>query len=362
MRLFFDYHHGGLARAISQTFAGRLGHTVIFPSDEIVTDYVTARGDGEHVGWAPELFQGIHLFPWNHHEWAHRVKVWGRDELVREGFDVAFVTYHGDPGFTPWVRDLAAPNSKLVGLGGNAGGVFDAPNFLTTDKAAYDLTPDTVHKQMFEQELCVNYGAYYAPILPHHARNIGNQVHGYMHQVAGDVIQDTLMTGYCPHCRDAIPVQRPVTDYVGIWEGLQAHMPDYNFQLYGHLSEDHGGIMCYREAHLLYETHRMATFLHYKPQEGWGHCPLQMVACGRPPIVAEGFFRYRQAGKYLIPEVTCFEADRSDPAKIADRIRELTSDPRRWAQLSRRCYDVAQELMDWDLEAARVQTFLERLV
>lgn len=363
--IFADFHHGALARSVCQTFAGRLGHTLLFPDESMCVDYMTNVKATPHVGWFPMSHIHTAMFPLGYEAWEHRIRAVDMQSATGLGIDVFLCTNHTNPDFILWVKENTAPSAKVVGVAGNAGVRFpwdEVPNLLSCDGTTVEGAPNEVHSAFFAQELCLHYGAYFVPVLPHMQRRLVNMIHGYMDYPPSDIIHDTLRHGYCPHCQSNPPYGTEPTDYAAMWEGLGEHLPEYDLSLYGHGSEWHGGRMLHRESHVLYATHQHGAGLHYKWSEGWGHAVLQMAATGRPPIVPEGYFRYKEAGRYLIPEVTCFEADRTDPARVASRIRDLTGNLTHWNEMCRRSFDVSGELMDWEYEARRVGRFMEELI
>ena len=77
-------------------------------------------------------------------------------------------------------------------------------------------------------------------------------------------------------------------------------------------------------------------------------------------IVPEGFFKYRTAGRYLIPNITCFEAS-WDASAICEAIDQVTKDIDTANAYAYACWKAAQGLFQWDHEAWRVKKWMEGL-
>ena len=99
---------------------------------------------------------------------------------------------------------------------------------------------------------------------------------------------------------------------------------------------------------------------HFKTFEGWGHSLLQSIVCGRPVIVPRNFYRHRTAGKYLIPEVNCFECD-WDARSIKDVVKRVTQDVDTANHYAEATFNLSKSLFNWEHEAWRLSRWLEEL-
>jgi len=100
--------------------------------------------------------------------------------------------------------------------------------------------------------------------------------------------------------------------------------------------------------------------VHMKTYDGYGFSMLQSIAMGRLVIVPRGFHRYRTAGRILIPNLTCLESEWTADSLIGV-IKDFTSDISMANAMSESCHKVSRALFDFDLEARRIEKFLQNL-
>jgi len=135
-------------------------------------------------------------------------------------------------------------------------------------------------------------------------------------------------------------------------------MPDYTFAEYG-MGTRYG----YTPPALLHHKYKACSVtLHFKHMEGFGFSLIQSLACGTPAIVPRGFYKYRTAGRYLIPGVTCLEAD-WDAESIQGAIQEITGDEDRYQRWVHDCGRVAGAIIEQDrkMSVIRLREFMREL-
>lgn len=134
-------------------------------------------------------------------------------------------------------------------------------------------------------------------------------------------------------------------------------LPNYTFNDYGINCK----IGCKPEIQLPIEYASGALSVHMKTYDGYGFSMLQSIACGRPVIVPRRFHRYRTANHYLIPNVTCFEAE-WNAHSVVEIVKYVTESVDRANHYARACWDASKGLFNWEHEAWRVGEFLGRLI
>jgi len=354
LKLFCDFHHGGLARSMWYLFGDRLGYEIRFPHYNFTHD--VAPG-----GVWNELHEdGIaHIGEWDGEAWRARGGLIEKQEFLDTKWDIILVTRHESMAV---FKSLGHPKPgvKYIGVAGNENIFYDStwiPNLLSTDCSTYRNAPADVYKILTGQELGRQYGKTFVPV----TAEALHKVNTYLNNMTGHDVDFTwgcdAFNG-CPHC-EGIPRKHEPVNLFKLWESTRKATPDYQWGLYGHFNDNcNGRAVIETELAAVYAS--AALTWHYKTAEGWGHSLLQSIACGRPVIVPEKFFRYKNAGRYLIPEQTCFECDYT-AENIAQTIRRVTADIDTANHYAKRCWDVAHTLFDWSHEAWRVKKWMENL-
>jgi hypothetical protein len=252
---------------------------------------------------------------------------------------------------------------KPIAISGNQGGGFDwswVLGLLTSDLMTYHHSPLPPEKKLhYSQEITVKTPAF----VPIHESNL-NRVHCYQNFLSNyktpyDLRFVTNPENFCPHCSAPIPRGKPImSDLVpstlDLWRECRERLPNHVFNSYGWNCEQ--GFI--EECFLNLKYTESALSWHFKHCEGYGFSLLQSIACGRLPIVQERFYRYRTAGRYLIPNLTCFEVPWNADS-ISEVIRWFTSDLDRANQYSEACWKAGKGLFNWEHEAYRVAEWLK---
>ncbi len=365
MRIFCDFHHAGMAQGIYRLFHDRLGHDVMFPSNSFcyhVTEQYKPKDGGALWTMASEL-------PWTWCGCDDMPHLIGRDEFLNFDWDMIIVSRTESQQV---FRDLLKAHSnctnvRVLGVHGNQGGGYDyewVRDLITSDLSTLVLAPDSLNVLHYSQEIGKHFFGEYVPVEPsgQHTVNcfmnfLTNYREPYYETGDADVF------GYCPHCHMSMdddgwwaPIERCSPNE--LWWKIKADLAQsdasYQMKSYGLGCDD-----CQIPNQDLPKTYQFGALTwHYKHVEGYGFSMLQSIAIGRPVLVQEKFYRYRTAGRYLIPGLTCFETS-WDAKEIADLIRWYTYDLDRVNQYGAACHRAAQGLFNWDHEAYRVNEFLE---
>jgi len=362
MKIFIDYHHSGAARGQVLLLQERLKHDVYFPNAMFV-DGVVRKGLCDNTqllsvdkNWLKELGEDI---PFNNDI--------SLDEFMSTEWDVVMCTRIETQNMFRWLVENhpRGKNIKIIGMTGNDAVEFDwglVRNLMATDYPTYENAPRDVNKIYYSQEISSNFGRKYVPITDH----IGTVVNCYINcwnNFDGPWVWDAgyARHGHCPHCgmrtdNTRLGASNPVSPF-GIWAEVRRRLSgDVAMRSYGIACDD--GFIPEPQLPVYYEN-SVAT-IHMKTYDGYGFSVLQSIASGRIAIVPKQFFRYRTAGKYLIPGVTCIEVDWSVDS-LEEAVRYITGDIHRADVLNHACYDAARGLFNWDCEAFRVDEFLSKL-
>ena len=160
----------------------------------------------------------------------------------------------------------------------------------------------------------------------------------------------------CPHCETMESSSGPSASVFSIWGGMKSALPDIRFMDYG--IDNTQGMISERE--LPEKITGGALTWGYKTYDGYGHSIAQSVSMGRLCIVPRRFHRYRTANQFLIPNLTCLEAD-WDTESCVKVIQDFTADLDRANEMSEACFKAAKGIFNWQHEAERCKTFLSQL-
>ncbi len=356
LKIFCGFHHGGLARSLWYLFGDRLGHDVSFPHYDFTHE---CAKDGIWNELHPEAIRQIGA--WDGPAWQERGHFVTKQEFLDTQWDVVIVSRTESQEV---LKSLGhpKPGTKYIGVSGNENLFYEwnwIPNLLSTDASTYRNSPPDLHKIYVSQEIGRQYGMKFVPVNESSLRTVNSFLN---HMPAYDLEWNwnkDQWNGLCPHCQGIPGTSAPLNVY-NLWKDIKTALPEYNFGCYGHFNTKIGG-KCILECDLppVYSTGAL-TF-HFKTAEGFGHSLLQSIMCGRPVLVQKNFYRYKTAGRYLIPELTCFESD-GTVAELVHIIRRVTETVELANAYAQACFNAAQGLFDWELEAMRVKKWMEDLV
>lgn len=360
MRIFSDWHHGGLGRSIALTLGHRLGHDVFFPS-------------GEFASWACSQFAGAWLTPNVAsnggvpdallNERGELANVIGQEEFLASNWDAVLMSR---PESEPLFRDLLARHPaghsiRRIGQAGNEGSVFDwdfVPNFLSSDYLSFVRAPSNINKLHYMQELGSQFApATFTPLTQADLTRVNtfiNCLDSFHHwQWNGDA---SWNDGRCPHCDASHITSLAPVSISGIWHEMKAGALRHEFRDYG--INNSLGMQNERDMPALYLSGALTWG--YKTYDGWGHSLAQSVSMGRLVLVPRRFHRYRTANQFLIPNLTCFEAEWTSESCLSV-IRWFSESLERANWYSECCFHAAQAIFNWEKEALRVKDFIAKL-
>jgi len=360
MKIFCDYHHGGLARSMFYLWGKRLHHSIKFPSVSMA-EKVDPVGStwGRMDDTYPKTMGGI-----DPTEWERFGGTVSYEEFMDTAWDIILFTRTESQEL---IRNLDHPNTAntvWMGQSGNENMQYEwgkVSHLLSSDMDTMRNSPPWTHKLLVGQELGSHYGRNFRFPLQRELITINCFINNIRGQESAHRWSANDWGTGCPHCGE----RHSPSDHVNLWD-LWRQTGDvlrdtHRFAVYGHSNDDLCGGVNLRECDMPAIYDEGALTWHVKGFDGWGHSMLQSIACGRPVIVEKRFYKYRTAGRYLIPGTTCIEVD-YDSASAVNQIREVTADWAAMEEMCDRCYKVAKVLFNWAEEAARVQRWLDRTI
>ena len=374
MNIFADYHHGGAARAQVLLFQARLGHSIYFGNTEFVKNLDEQfemhhiqhhSGEGDWLPCISSWLVGMGGVPSNllraDGTWENLISF---EEFMDKRWDIFLTTRTETQEIFKSLKKIHPHGDeiKIIALTGNDAVLFDydsIKNLMTSDEPTYNLAPPGINKIHYSQELGFQYGASFIPIGVHELKTINcfincwpsfDQPWHWNYNISGN-------QGRCPNCNKPPATLPPAVKPYEIWTGASKLLPEYTFNDYGINCK----IGCKPEVQLPLEYASGALTVHMKTYDGYGFSMLQSIACGRPVIVPRNFYKFRTANKYLIPNLTCFEAD-WNAESVAQIIQYVTETPERANEYAVACYIAGRGIFNWAHEAFRVKEFLGRLI
>jgi len=373
-KVFADYHHGGAARGQLLVF-DRLNYEVYFGgvqfTDRVNNEFGIREGTNSRGDWLPCLpgwLIGMGGVPdYLLDDDGTYPKIIDFDEFLAIDWDIFLCTRIETQKVFKWLKEVH-PNGKdirVIGVTGNDATVFDwdfIKNLMASDEATYRLAPWDINKIHYSQEMGFQFqNDEFVPVDEKSLKTVTCFVNCWPHfdepwQWGKD---NNLNQGKCPHCDQPVhpsAFQEPVQPY-SIWKGAEKLLEGYTFNDYGIGCK----IGIKPEIQLPVEYHSGALTIHMKTYDGYGFSMLQAIACGRPVVVPYRFHRYRTAGRYLIPNLTCFEST-WDARALAHVIGYVTENVDRANHYAEACWKASKNLFNWEHEAFRVGEFLRRLI
>lgn len=359
MNIFDDYHHGGAARGQVLLFENRLGHKVYFPNDSF-TKWANNIAPGAWLPVMPNWPETIGGFP---PEYSIAEKIISKEQFMDIDWDIILVTRLESQIIAQELlkEHPKGDRIKLIAVTGNDITDFNwslIKNFLCSDYLSYMRAPEGVNKLHYSQEIGAQYGGEFISITEENLRTVNTYINCLSSFT--DWIWDAEYTGWygtCPHCEsDYRKWPKAVSPY-GIWNGMKLLLPSHKFQDFGIINTM--GVV--DECRLSDVYYNSCVSWHMKTYDGYGYSMLQSIACGRPVIVPRRFFRYRTAGRYLINNLTCFDAEWNSESCV-EIIKYITGNVKRANQYALACWNAGKALFNWEHEAFRVHEFMERLI
>ncbi len=360
MRLFSDSHHSGLYRSLLLLFKDRLGHDIWFP-DSTFCDFANVEYPGiwlspnlASCGGVPEKYLDVS---------GQYPNVCSKDEFLSTEWDAVIISR---PESAKVMKDLLFwhPNGnkiKRIGQAGNEGQYYDwamVPNFLSSDYLSYLRAPKEINKIHYMQEVGRQFQVdTFTPLTNDNLHTINTYINCL--NSFGDWSWDKDRTWWgskCPHCEGDAP-DGAIASANKIWGAMTVSCPAHRFQDFG-INNSKGSITEKVMPEVILNS---SLTWAYKTYEGFGHSIAQSASMGRLSIVPRRFLKYRTANRFMIPNLTCFEAE-WEYESICEIIRWFTSSLERANVLSEACFKAAKGIFNWELEAFRVKEFISQLI
>jgi len=336
VKIFCDYHHGGLARSMFYLFGDRLGH---------------------HIRYADPSFA------LSRESWKKYGGTVSQEEFMDTDWDVFLFTR---PETQQMIWNLGHRcNEKVIAIGqaGNENTVYDwgrVKHLITSDEDTWRLVPIGVETILTGQELGRHFGKKFTPVTEEGFHTVNCFINNLRGQSQAYRWSANNWGPGCPHCESRIAPKEHMNLF-DLWKETSEPMNGYAFKVWGHTNEGLPGGKNLKDKDMPKHYEAGALTWHVKGFDGWGHSMLQSIACGRPVIVEKRFYRYRTAGSFLIPGVTCFYVD-YNPTSCQAAIGHHTQDLDQVNHYAKRCWEAAKGLFDWKHEAWRVKRWMkERL-
>jgi hypothetical protein len=362
-KVFSDFHHAGAAQGSVLLLQCRLGHEVWFPDTDFVNRTSEWCGNGVLLPCLPFWAKNLGGLPPEmlKDDWKQLVN-W--ESFMDMDWDVFLVTrVETQPLMLELKRRHPKGNKiKLVGVTGNDNTPFDwkvIRNLMSSDFATFENSPKDINKVWYSQEIGRHYGTEYVPITDKVLHTVNSFVQCWPSMRGPWYWYYDLSNwrGNCPYCSATQVQDNNVIDPYGIWDGARKSMPDYVFGEYGMM----GRLGSVSECDLPREYAKGALTVHMKTYDGYGFSMLQSIVCGRPVIVPKNFHKFRTAGRYLIPDLTCFTIGWSAD-ELVEKIKYVTETSNRADAYGKACYKAAQGIFNWELEARKVEDFWRKLI
>lgn len=333
MKIFADYHHGGLYHALHILFAERLGWELFRPigmewAEKGIWQYSenppTQRQYLDPVNC--ELREdGYYYWRDNSEEIDHKCLTYEQFQATDIDIVLATVFQHNQTFLDLQKREK--PSAKFVRLAGNSGEPMDwsiIPNLIDTTGLYH---PDgAVNRVEWHQEFPDHLFYWQNPPLVKRIRQYLN-------------------------CFNETP-------YYDIWHQFKALLPEFDFRMHG-LNGDDGFIT---PVSALAESMRSTQFIWHIKQhgEGFGHIIHNALAVGRPVITVKKFYEGKLVYSLLEDGKTCIDLENKSDQEIIEAIREASS-PENLLRMSENAYRAFHDHVSFDRDFAVMKEFLGRL-
>lgn len=333
MKVFTEWHHGGLFHAMQMLFEGRLGGQLFAPvgtqwwsegfwkyndNPAVIKQYLDPMSCG------PPVDGYLYYHDASEEIYQRRITL---DQFKQMKFDVILCTLAEHQLIYKRLRDEFQPEAKLIQLSGNQGERLDfsmIENFIDTTNG-YE-PPANVNAVKIHQEFPT---APFHPEAPKSHKTIKNFMN-------------------CLHESRFYP----------IWEMLKKDLPDYEFKMHGGQGDD-GNISGLGK---LGDAIRGAAFVFQVKAEGegFGHVIHNAYCAGRPVITAAEFYRGKTAECLIQDEYSAICIDNKPWDQVLERIR-YWSEPERHALMCARARALFEKYVNFDQDEEAFRVFLERL-
>jgi hypothetical protein len=334
VKIFADYHHGGLYHALHLLFEKRLGHELFRP---IGMEWAE-QGIWQYSQNPPTQRQYLdpvncELRPDGYYYWRdtgeeidHKCLTFDQFQAMDIDLIIGSVCQH-ELSFA-YLRSRYKPKAKIIRLLGNSGEPIDwsiSRNIIDTTNL-YE-GPLNINRVVIHQEFPDHLFYYQDPPAVKRIRNYLN-------------------------CFNETP-------FYQIWHTYKKLMPDFEWKMHG-LNGDDGFIT---PVSALAQSMRETSFLwHIKSHgEGYGHIVHNAFAVGRPVITVSSYYKGKMIYPFLEDGVTCIDLGQNTLEENVKKIR-FYSEPTELKKMSLACYKRFHDNVDFAADAEKVKDFLAKLI
>ena len=331
MRVFADYHHGGLYHALHTLFVERLGWELFRPvglewaENNIWLYSQNPPTQKQYLDLKAHELRKDGYYYWrdNAEEIDHKCLTWDQFRKMKIDYIISSVCQH-EASFDLLQRNLK-PEAALIRLLGNSGEPVDynvSKNIIDTTNL-YKGREDT-KRVVWHQEFPKDLFYFTQP-----SKKI--RIRSYL------------------NCFNE-------THYYDIWQRYKKEMPEVEWKMHGHNGDD--GFISPVSA--LAQSMRDSSFVwHIKEHgEGFGHIIHNALAVGRPVITVKKHYEGKLVEPLLIDDVTCIDLGLGDMEQNIRRIN-YWSKPENLVHMCRNARDVFDDHVDFDADFKNVKQFLK---
>ncbi len=334
MKIFCDYHHAGLYKAICLLFEKRLGHEVYRPIGlEWATNEIwqysemlaVQRQYLDFVGMT-DTGKGHYTTFENSEKINHKLVTY--DQFMDQDWDIILGTVSQHELPFKYLQNRFKPKAKFVRLAGNSGEPFDwelTRNLI--DTTGLYPPPAGVNYVKIHQEFDEDVFNYNGPGDPKKIRTYVN------------------CFNESPHWAE--------------YQEIRKQLQDFEWKEHGH----HGADGFLVPVDNLAQSMKEAGFiLHIKSHgEGYGHIIHNAFACGRPVITVKKYYEGKMAEPLIVDGKTAICLDGLSPQDSAKKIRQYTS-PEVYKTLCENASRAFHDNVSFAMDAKKVEEFLNMLI
>jgi len=333
MKVFADYHHGGLYHALHILFVERLGWELFRPVGmEWVTNRIWKYSDNpptqkQYLALENHQLRKDGYYYWRDHSEEIDHKCLTFEQFAEMDIDYIIGTVSQHETTFPMLQAHMKPKATAIRLLGNSGEPVDyniSKNIIDTTNL-YKGREDTkrvVWHQEFNKDLF-----YFTRPGPK------KRIRGYL------------------NCFNETP-------YYDVWHKYKKAMTDFEWRMHGHNGDD--GFITPVSA--LAQSMRDSSFIwHIKEHgEGFGHIIHNALAVGRPVITLKKHYAGKLAEPLLVDDITCIDLEQGSMEENIKRIN-YWSKPENLVQMCRNARERFDDHVDFNADFIKMKKFLEEI-
>ena len=333
MKVFADYHHGGLYHALTLLLVKRMGFELFRP---IGLEWVE-QGIWQYSQNPPTQRQYLdpvncELKPDGYYYWRdtaeeidHKCLTWDQFQAMDIDLVMGSCCQHELP--FSYLQKKYKPEAKFIRLLGNSGEPIDwsiSRNIIDTTNL-YEGPPG-VNRVVIHKEFPVDLFYYQPP-------PVKKKIRSYL------------------NCFNETP-------FYQIWHTYKNLMPEFEWKMHGLNGDDKFITPVSALAQSMRET---SFFWHIKSHgEGFGHIVHNALAIGRPIITIKSYYKGKMIYPFLEDGITCIDLESNTMERNIERIREY-SEPERLQTMCIAAYDRFHDNISFDNDQRLFEDFLGRL-